>query len=90
MAATARLDMRIDPQLREEVERAAALTGARSLSDFITQALREKTRQVLETHEKLVLSNEAFDDFFEACMKDSKPSDELREAARVTDELGIH
>ena len=90
MVATARLDMRIDPQLREDVERAAALLGARSLSDFVTQALREKTRQVLQTQERLVLSNQAFDDFFEACMEDSEPSKELLEAARITDDLGIH
>lgn len=43
MVETARLDIRIYPQLREDVERAAALLGARSLSDFVTQALREKT-----------------------------------------------
>lgn len=89
MVATARLDMRIDPQLREEVERAAALIGARSLSDFVTQALREKTRQVLQSHERLVLNNQVFDDFFTACMEDSEPSEGLLEAARITDELGI-
>ena len=90
MVATARLDMRIDPQLREDVERAAALLGARSSSDFVTQALREKTRQVLQTQEQLVLSNQVFDDFFEACMEESEPSKELLETARITDELGIH
>ena len=42
MAMNTRLGVRIDPQLREDAERAAAMTGASSLSDFVTQALREK------------------------------------------------
>mgnify|MGYP000491572394 CR=1 FL=1 len=89
MPATARLDMRIDPQLRADVERAATLMGARSLSEFVTLALREKTQQILESHERLILSNQAFDDFFAACTLDSKPSKVLQDAARETDTLGI-
>ena len=45
--------------------------------------------QVLQAQERLILSNQAFDDFFAACMEDSEPSKELLEAARVTDEMGI-
>lgn len=89
MPATARLDMRIDPQLRTDVERAAALTGARSLSEFVTQALREKTEQVLQAHERLVLGNQVFDDFFAACMADAEPAEGLRKAARLADKAGF-
>lgn len=89
MPATARLDMRIDPQLRADVERAATLMGARSLSEFVTLALREKTQQILESHERLILSNQAFDDFFTACTLDSQPSKSLQDAARETDTLSI-
>ena len=48
-----------------------------------------QTRQVLQSHERLVLSDQYFDDFYAACMEDSKPSEELLEAARITDALGI-
>lgn len=89
MPATARLDMRIDPQLRSDVERAASLMGARSLSEFVTQALREKSQAVLQMHTRMVLSNQVFDDFFAACEQDEEPSQGLRDAARLTDKLGI-
>ena len=57
---------------------------------FFRHSRREKNRQVLRFNERLVVSNQAFDELSFACMEDSKPSKELLEAARKTDELGIH
>ncbi len=90
MPATARLDMRIDPRLKADLERAASLSGSRSLSEFISQAIREKADKVLQEHERIVLGNQVFDAFLDACLQDSaEPSKPLREAAQAHDEAGF-
>jgi uncharacterized protein (DUF1778 family) len=39
MTATARIEMRVSPDIKVEAERAAALLGMKSLTEFITQAV---------------------------------------------------
>jgi len=81
MSATARLDMRLQPSLKRDAERAAALIGARSLTEFVVQAIREKTIAVLEEKEQITLSGKAFDDFMVVCEHDSAPGSALKQAA---------
>jgi len=89
MTATARLDMRLQPALKLEAERAAALVGARSLTEFVVQAIREKTATVLDEKEKIALSGSAFDAFIAACEQDSAPGTALQKAAARHDEQGF-
>ena len=89
MPAEARLDMWVDPHLKAEAERAAALIGSRSLSEFVTQAIREKTATVLRERERMVLADRIFDDFFAACLADEGPNQKLREAAERHDAQGF-
>ena len=37
----ARLDVRLDPDIKELAARASALVGSNNLSDFVVQAIRE-------------------------------------------------
>jgi len=71
MPASARLDMRLQPSLKQDAERAAALIGSRSLTEFVVQATREKTNTILQEKERIILSGRAFDNFITAC-EDSK------------------
>jgi len=89
MSATARLDMRLQPSLKQDAERAAALAGARSLTEFVVQAMREKTATVLDEKEKIVLSNRAFESFIAACEQVSEPGGALKKAAARHDEKGF-
>ena len=87
-SSTARIEMRVNPDIKLEAERAAALLGMKSLTEFITQAIQEKTRAVIQNHQQVVLSNDVFDQFYAACNADSKPSKALQSLADKVDEQG--
>jgi len=89
MTATARLDMRLQPALKQEAERAAALIGARSLTEFVVQAIREKTATVLAEKEKITLSGRAFDAFITACEQETPPGVALKNAAKKHHKQGF-
>jgi len=89
MSATARLDMRLQPSLKQDAERAAALVGARSLTEFVVQAIREKTTTVLDEKEKIILSSRAFENFIATCEQVSEPSVALKKAAARHGEKGF-
>jgi uncharacterized protein (DUF1778 family) len=78
----ARLDLRLDPDIKQLASRASALSGARSLSEFVIQAVREKALRVMEEAETLKLNNQAFDAFWQACETAPAPNAALRAAAR--------
>jgi len=93
MSATARLDMRLQPSLKQDAERAATLIGARSLTEFVVQAIHEKTAAVLDEKEHITLSRRAFDDFMAACEQaseqDTTPGSALKQAAVNHDAQGF-
>lgn len=89
MAATARIEMRVSPDIKMEAERAATLLGMKSLTEFITQAVHEKAQAVIQEQQRLILSNDVFDQFFAACQADAKPSQALRALAEKVDKQGF-
>jgi len=89
MPATARLDMRLQPSLKQDAERAATLIGARSLTEFVVQAIRDKTALVLDEKEHITLCSRAFDDFMAACEQDVAPDSALKQAAADHDAKGF-
>ncbi len=79
---SARLDLRLDPAIKELATRASALTGSNSLSEFVIQAIREKSTRVIEEAEVIRLNSEAFNAFMSACEAESEPNDTLLVAQR--------
>lgn len=77
-----RLDLRMDPAVKELATRASALIGSKSLSEFVIQAIREKSTRVIEEAEVIRLNNEAFNAFIAACETASEPNDALLAAQR--------
>jgi len=53
MSASARLDMHLQPSLKQDAERAAALIGVRSLTEFVMQLHDTMTRVLRETTSSL-------------------------------------
>ncbi|MFT4926127.1 MAG: hypothetical protein ACI8WB_002225 [Phenylobacterium sp.] len=89
MAATARIEMRVSPDIKSEAERAAALLGMKSLTEFITQAVHEKAQAVIQSQERLILSNDVFDQFYAACEAQVSPSEKMRSLAEKVDRQGF-
>lgn len=88
---TARIDMRIDPEIKKRVDRAATLLGFPSLTAYLTRLMDEDSRRVLTEHTQITLENDLFDRFAEACFRDDapEPNEQLKAAVQRTRDMGM-
>jgi len=87
--ATARLDIRLDEEVKAKAEKASALLGLKSLTEYVVRLMDEDASHVIAEHESITIENNAFDKFIEACDKAETPNKALLEAARFTKENGF-
>ena len=87
--ATARLDIRLDEEIKAKAEKATALLGLKSLTEYVVRLMDEDATHVIAEHESLVVKNSVFDEFMVACDKAKAPNQALLDAAKLTDESGI-
>jgi uncharacterized protein (DUF1778 family) len=86
--ATARLDLRLDSKVKSKVEKASALLGANTLTEYVVRVMEQDASRVIEEHESMTLGNDLFDKFFAACNKSNAPNKALLDAKSFTDEQG--
>ncbi|HEX5733378.1 MAG TPA: DUF1778 domain-containing protein [Blastocatellia bacterium] len=77
----ARLDFRLNRQVKEVIEQAAAVSG-QTVSDFAVSALYRTAKEVLEREQTTRLSNRDRDIFLAILDSDAKPNEALKRAAR--------
>ena len=77
---TERLDMRLSAEHKELLEQAAAISG-QSLSSFAISHLLAKARELIEKHNRTVLSRADWERFQEILASDDEPSPALMRAA---------
>lgn len=82
--ATTRLDVRLDAEVKAKAEKASALLGLKSLSEYVVKLMDENASQVIAQYESMTLEADIFDRFTQACEKARKPNKALREAAKFT------
>ncbi|EEX34400.1 MULTISPECIES: type II toxin-antitoxin system TacA family antitoxin [Vibrio] len=87
--ATARLDIRLDEEIKAKAEKASALLGLRSLTEYVVRLMDEDATQVIEQHESIVVKETVFDEFMMACDKAKAPNQALLDAAKLANESGI-
>jgi len=87
--ATARLDMRLDASIKSKAEKATALLGYKSLTEYIVKLVDENATQVIAEHEVIELDADVFDTFWEACGKVRQPNQALLEAAEYAQAQGF-
>lgn len=87
--ATARFDMRLDAEVKAKAEKASALLGMNSLTDYVVRLMDENATQVIAEHERVVVENDIFDRFMKACEQTAKPNKTLKDAANFTKVHGI-
>lgn len=87
--ALSRIDMRIDESVKAAAEKAAALKGMKSLTEYVVRLIEEDTARVIKEHQATVLKDDVFDRFMRACEAADAPNEKLREAAAYTQEQGI-
>jgi uncharacterized protein (DUF1778 family) len=66
-----RMNFRLNPEIKERVARAAAITG-QGLTDFAVSALSERADEVLRRHESLLLTGEDYRFFLAALEEDRR------------------
>ena len=87
--ATARLDMRLDEEIKAKAEKASALLGMKSLTEYVVRLMDNDATRVIAEHESITVDDNAFDRFMSACEKVQQPNDALRAATAFTKDQGI-
>jgi len=86
----ARIDMRIDYEVKKMAERASTTLGYASLTEYLTSLIRDHAPKVLEHEAAIQLTNAQFDHFMQVCNEvEIAPSDKLLEAAKSLDAEGF-
>ena len=83
-----RINLRVDPDTKDLVKRAAAAEN-RSVTSFILNAARLRAETVLEPADRLVLTNEEFRRFMDEVDASPDVSDALRRAVRKSASRGL-
>jgi uncharacterized protein (DUF1778 family)/GNAT superfamily N-acetyltransferase len=87
--ATTRIDIRLDEAVKAKAEKASALLGSKSLTEFIVQTMDERSSEVLSEYERMTVSDDVFDQFTRACEKADEPNEALRAAAGYSKRHGF-
>ena len=82
----ARLEARVDPELKARWQQAADLEG-RTLTDFIISSMEESSERVIQRHQRMKLDRQDSQDFVEAIINSPEPSTRLIEAAKKYQEI---
>ncbi|WP_414619625.1 DUF1778 domain-containing protein [Calothrix sp. CCY 0018] len=76
---TARLEARVNPEIKALWQKAADLQGV-TLTDFVIASVQTAAYKVIEQHQTLKLSEQDALSFVEAILNPPQPSDALKEA----------
>jgi len=87
--ATTRIDMRLDKNIKAKAEKASALLGMKSLTEYLVRLIDDNATQVIAEHESITVENDVFDRFMNACQETRKPNKALQDAAKYTKEQSI-
>jgi len=87
--ATSRIDMRIDETVKAAAEKAAALEGRKSLTEYVVRLIERDAQRVIKEHESITVENDVFDRFMLACDTAKGPNQKLREAKKLAQRKGI-
>jgi uncharacterized protein (DUF1778 family) len=77
----ARLNVRVDPRIKERVVRAAALTG-QGMTDFVVSVISARAEEIIEHHSITLLNGEDYEFFLSALSEDRKASRRSLAAAK--------
>lgn len=87
--ATSRIDMRIDETIKAAAEKAAALEGMKSLTEYVVRLIEKDSQRVIKEHESITLEDDVFDRFIQACEAAQAPNQRLREARDLARQKNI-
>ena len=87
--ATTRFDMRLDDEIKAKAEKASALLGMKSLTEYVVHLMDQNATQVIAEHESITVTEDIFDRFIAACEREKNPNAALLDAAAYTKDQDI-
>ena len=81
--ATTRIDMRIDESVKAAAEKAAALEGMKSLTEYVARLIEKDAERVIKEHESIIVGDNLFDRFIQACEAAQAPNRKLQDAREL-------
>lgn len=84
--ATARFDMRLDEEVKAKAEKAAALLGLKSLTEYVVRLMDDNASRVIAEYSGITVEDDVFDRFMKACEEARKPNSALQVALAFTRE----
>lgn len=87
--AVTRMEMRIDEEVKAKAEKASALLGLKSLTEYVVKLMDNDATAVIAKHESLTIENDIFDRFMSACEEARMPNKALVDAVTFTKNQGI-
>ncbi|SLM29361.1 conserved hypothetical protein [Desulfamplus magnetovallimortis] len=87
--ATAHLNLMLDEKIKAKAEKASAILGLKSLTEYIVILMDKDATRVIDQHENIIIDNDIFDQFITACNKVKKPGKALFEAVAFSEENGF-
>ena len=87
--ATARLDVRLDENIKAKAEKASVLLGAKNLTSYVVNLMEKDATKVITQHESMTIKDDIFDRFMNACAEARKPNKALLDAVTFTKNQGI-
>jgi uncharacterized protein (DUF1778 family) len=76
-----RMHLRLDDAAKRVLERAAAYEET-SLSDFVLTNAVAAAERIIDAHEKIILSRQDWEIFYDALVNPPEPNEKLRQATR--------
>lgn len=86
MPATERLELRITVQAKDDLAAAADLVDE-PMSEFVRQAVEDRTNTVLREHREMRVPSDYFDELLAALDAPYEPNEPTRRAARDLDRI---
>ena len=86
---TARIDIRLDEEIKAKAEKASALLGLKSLTEYVIRLMDEDSTQVIAQHESMIVKDNVFDQFVAACDQVKAPNQALLDAVTFTKKSGF-
>lgn len=87
--ATTRMEFRLDEKIKAKVEKASALLGMKNTTAYVVSLMDEDATKVIAQHDRMIIEDDIFDLFINACAKARKPNKALRDAATFAENKGI-
>lgn len=82
-----RFDARLSFEQKELFEKAALLSGYKSLSEFVLSTVFQRAKEIVSKNERILASEKDSELFFDALMNPQSPNTALTEAAKRYTEL---